>query len=353
MKVIKLFLFALTLCAQIPKPGGNSLAGVPASGGVGGASSLVTAAQVVCVDAAGTAEECNANASPAITKAIAAVSTDGLLLANTTAATAGAQKWSPRMHWSGRGWKTDATAASQAVDWIAELVPVQGAANPQARLDFSYSVNGGAYATTMSLLNGNVGIGTSEPNSILSGNGKIAIVGGNLSMLTLGDKIEMHNVRRWINIGGATTNWVISQHASDATHTQWVSDPDDTTTDAVTVLMQLQTNGSLGIGTTIPLHKNTTVGGSIAVYGSYTATDYYGLTGTSADGTFTFAATTLGTGADDQSIVFTPAGAGIVSTGGTFKAGGYQSSDGTAGATGTCTGSPTVKNGLVVSCAGI
>ena len=104
-----------------------------ASGGtaVGGGTALVTAAELVCVDAAGLVEECNANTTPAVTKAIAAVSTDGIVLANTTPATVGAQKWSPRLHLSGRGWGTTAST-SQAVDWIAEVVPVQGLV-PSAR----------------------------------------------------------------------------------------------------------------------------------------------------------------------------------------------------------------------------
>lgn len=76
---------------------------------------------------------------------IGSTSTDGIVLQNTTAAAAGAQQWSPRLHWIGQGWKTNATAASQTVDYIAELVPVQGAANPTANLQFSYQVNGGGY----------------------------------------------------------------------------------------------------------------------------------------------------------------------------------------------------------------
>lgn len=70
---------------------------------------------------------------------------DSLLIDNTTAAAAGAQQISPSIHWSGRGWKTDATAESRPVDIQAYLVPVQGAANPTGYLTFQASVNGGAY----------------------------------------------------------------------------------------------------------------------------------------------------------------------------------------------------------------
>lgn len=90
--------------------------------------------------------------------AIGVTSTDGVVLQNTTAAAAGAQQMSPRLRLAGRGWKTDATAASQAVEANIELLPVQGAAAPTANLNFNYAVNGGAFATIMTLSSaGNLG----------------------------------------------------------------------------------------------------------------------------------------------------------------------------------------------------
>lgn len=94
------------------------------------------------------------------TQAIAATSTDGVILTDVTAATVGAQKWSPRTRWTGSGWKTDATAAAQTVDYIAELVPVQGAAAPTANLTFSYQVNAGGYTNEQTFYsNGAIGSG--------------------------------------------------------------------------------------------------------------------------------------------------------------------------------------------------
>src|SRR3989344_3005549 len=90
----------------------------------------------------------------------------GLALVNTTAAAAGAQQISPALRWSGFGWKTDATAASQAVDFRSYVVPVQGAANPTGYLAFESSVNGGAYSDRMVIDSaGNVGIGTTVASS--------------------------------------------------------------------------------------------------------------------------------------------------------------------------------------------
>jgi len=81
------------------------------------------------------------------TQSINATSTDGFVLTNTTAAAAGAQQWSPRLRLTSQGWKTNATAASQTVDWIVENQPVQGAANPTTNLVFSSQVNAGGYTS--------------------------------------------------------------------------------------------------------------------------------------------------------------------------------------------------------------
>ena len=85
---------------------------------------------------------------------IGATSTAGLLLTNTTAAAAGAQQWSPAIQLTGQGWKTNATAESQTVDWRIENVPVQGAANPTTNLTISSQVNAGGYTTRLTLKSG-------------------------------------------------------------------------------------------------------------------------------------------------------------------------------------------------------
>lgn len=86
---------------------------------------------------------------------IGAVSTDGFVLQNTQAAAVGAQQYSPRVHWIGSGWKTDATAGAQTIDWIAEIRPIQGTAAPNANLVFSTQVAGGGYTTIITFgLNG-------------------------------------------------------------------------------------------------------------------------------------------------------------------------------------------------------
>jgi len=100
--------------------------------------------------------------------AIGTTSTDGLLLANTTAATSSVQQYSPRLHFTGQGWKTNSTAASQSVDFIQEVQPVSGSSAPSGNLVWSNSINGGSYSPLMTLTSGGyVGIGTPTPVNAL------------------------------------------------------------------------------------------------------------------------------------------------------------------------------------------
>jgi len=69
----------------------------------------------------------------------------GIELTNTTAAAAGAQQYSPCLLLTGQGWKTNATAASQTVNWQAYVLPVQGTANPTANWILQSQINGGGY----------------------------------------------------------------------------------------------------------------------------------------------------------------------------------------------------------------
>jgi hypothetical protein len=74
---------------------------------------------------------------------------DGSVLTDTTAATSGNQQYSPALHFTGQGWKTTATAASQTVDFREYLVPVQGAANPTGNLTIDSQVNAGGYGNSV------------------------------------------------------------------------------------------------------------------------------------------------------------------------------------------------------------
>jgi len=87
--------------------------------------------------------------TPAITtsqtttrNSIGVTSTDGIVLQNTTAATAGNQQYSPRLRLKGSGWKTNATAAAQDVEYWLDARPVQGTSAPTSLLSFNVQTNG-------------------------------------------------------------------------------------------------------------------------------------------------------------------------------------------------------------------
>jgi hypothetical protein len=86
--------------------------------------------------------------------AIAVTSTDGLVLQNTALATAGVPvQQSPRLRFRSHVWNTTAVAADNTDDWIIESIPASSA-TPMARLAFSRSLNGGAYAERFSIDSG-------------------------------------------------------------------------------------------------------------------------------------------------------------------------------------------------------
>lgn len=77
--------------------------------------------------------------------------TDGIVLQNNTAAAAGAQQVSPALRFTGQGWKTTATAASQTVDWVQYVLPVQGTTNPSSTMNFASQTNAGGYTINLSM----------------------------------------------------------------------------------------------------------------------------------------------------------------------------------------------------------
>lgn len=77
--------------------------------------------------------------------------TSGIVLSNNTAAAAGAQQISPALRWRGSGWKTTATAASQTVDFIADVLPIEGTTSPTGIWQLKSSINGGAYSEVLEI----------------------------------------------------------------------------------------------------------------------------------------------------------------------------------------------------------
>lgn len=107
-------------------------------------------------------------------------------LTNATAAAVNAQQVSPSIKWSGRGWKTAATAASQATEFQAFVLPVQGATAPTAQLKFQYSVNGGAFADAVAFTSTGQGLfngGNYNVPWISTAGGYVGLGSGNSTLL--------------------------------------------------------------------------------------------------------------------------------------------------------------------------
>lgn len=108
----------------------------------------------------------------------------GILLQNTTAATDGNQQISNAIVLRGNGWKTDATAASQTVDYYLYTSPTQGAAAPTGRLYISRSVNGGTITPLMEINNNGIRLGDGEGGISWSGTPGGNIIAGGFSVPT-------------------------------------------------------------------------------------------------------------------------------------------------------------------------
>ncbi|KKK98750.1 hypothetical protein LCGC14_2639630, partial [marine sediment metagenome] len=76
----------------------------------------------------------------------------GILLENSTIATAGNQKHSPILVFEGQGWSTDGTGETREVQFGTQLVPIQGVLNPTGELRWYSAVNNpGAWTEQMAL----------------------------------------------------------------------------------------------------------------------------------------------------------------------------------------------------------
>jgi len=126
--------------------------------------------------------------------ALGTTPTSGFEFTNTTAAAAGAQQVSPSTTWTGQGWKTTATAASQTVQFRAYTLPVQGTSSPTATWVLQSSINGGLWTNRATLTSagvfeaadfrGDTFTGTST-HAVLKSTGNTASSGVGLSSLNV------------------------------------------------------------------------------------------------------------------------------------------------------------------------
>jgi trimeric autotransporter adhesin len=203
--------------------------------------------------------------------ALGTTSTNGLVLTNTTAATSGSpQQYSPRVHWTGQGWKTNSTAASQTVDMIEELQPQEGTANPSGNLVWSEQVNGGGYSPLMTLTSsGGVGIGTTSPVATLdvqnAVTGTADLVGGFV------DASQSTGQYILVDIGQSYTTNNAAQLMFYYAGAGSASNRFGVTFDGVAEKFTLLPSGNVGIGNTSPTYT-LQVNGSVAGTSAYVNT---------------------------------------------------------------------------------
>jgi hypothetical protein len=114
--------------------------------------SAITGANLWCIDKTGVSSSTVASIFGA--DAIAATSTDGLIIRNSTAASAGVTvQMSPRLRLQGAGWNST-SGLSETDSFFLENLPATVAGTTTARLKFGYIGNGGAATYPLQMTNG-------------------------------------------------------------------------------------------------------------------------------------------------------------------------------------------------------
>jgi len=221
----------------------------------------------------------------------------GLALTNATAAIAGTQSASPTLTLTGQGWKTTATAASQAVAWEQSVLPVQGTTNPSAIWRLQGYVNGSAIANPQI---------QAQTNGPLIVTGVAGVAGalmlrhpdaymGSAALFTLGGSGDI-TIAGTLTAFPSSTGVRVNENGNSANYLRLYADA------------SIQ---SLTSSTNIVSVVNSTTAQMFRVYGTYTdASNYVRLALNTTSTALTLAAETAGTGADDVSLTLQPVGSG-------------------------------------------
>lgn len=155
--------------------------------------------------------------------------TKGVLFYNLTAAAVNAQQISPALRFSGQGWKTDATAASQEVSVREWLLPVQGAAAPTGIFKWQAAIAGGAYSDILTVTTAGL---LTAPSAAIVGSLNIVgsagayglvitdVSGGVTGLANVRGSIPVGGVLSWTTLAIGTTGKVLT---SDGTDASWQS----------------------------------------------------------------------------------------------------------------------------------
>lgn len=176
------------------------------------------------------------------------------MLNNPTDAASGNQQISPPLVMRGRGWKTNATAESQTVDFIQYVIPTQGAANPSGAMYWYSSINGGGNTSLMNLSSS----GTLSTTGSLSVGGNIAYF-SNRGMIhyNADGRIGLYNNAAnnfdRLQFGGTTSSFPSLKRSSAILQARLADDSD---------FADFQASGFLVGGSNRYINFNSTVGSS-------------------------------------------------------------------------------------------
>lgn len=242
---------------------------------------------------------------------------DSIILINPTAAAVGVQQYSPDLILTGNGWKTSATAGSQPVSMRIYVQPIQGSASPSGAFVFNSMVNSASSGDITMFSNSVIGLNClgSSSSPALAANGSF------MEVITCANN-------------GTLAKFSSSQFSTTSTSPGYGFTASGDPTGALDSNSFRVSAGVIGIG------KGSTIASGLLNLAGATFLDPTATTGA------TRVLVSLGAADSATTATFTNAG--------TTKSGGYQSSDGTAGVSQTCTilsiTSFVVKNGLIVSC---
>ncbi len=290
--------------------------------------------------------------------------TDGFSLQNNTPSDAvNTVQMPPVFSLAGNVWKSGAGAANYTDKWIISSLPVS-AATPTGLLKIGFSANGAAYSYPMTL--------TSTGNAAISGNVTVNNLMGIIYGSTIARVIlQNEGVRLYKNFASASSAVAIDQTAAGATGNildlQWQSINRAwftkegyqylTMNSADTLSGQINFQKSRGTLASPTVITSGDLLGEIVAHG-HDGTNYLNMAGIKFVSTGTIGNTRVPTKiefytATDAAPSVKTLAATIDNAGIITPAGGYKSTDGTAGETATITiaglTNITVKNGLVVA----
>jgi len=160
--------------AYLPLSGGTLTGALTiSSGGINVTGTSVVTGSFTVSGGSSTLTVANSNTLNTFTTTNVGTGTSGgTTFQNTTPAGAGAQQYSPIIRLIGRGWKTNATAESQPVEFAQQVIPIQGTSAPTGEWHLLRQINSGGYSTVLKV--DSTGVITTTSHLVVAANQVLA-----------------------------------------------------------------------------------------------------------------------------------------------------------------------------------